>query len=215
MAALANSAAITTDRLPTIGRAYPGAGVNFDGLRAAAANATGMLVIVADTHRREGHGLSGALAGAVADAEVVVHAGDFTTEAVHAAFESVSERLVAVAGNNDEPALQRRLPDRAIAEFAGRRIAVVHGHDHDGTALGLLAREASADLVVVGHSHRPGVERQGPITVVNPGSHAEPRWHRPAYAVLERAEEGFDGRLVEVGGDIIGRFDAAGPIGGP
>jgi putative phosphoesterase len=63
---------------------------------------------------------------------------------------------------------------------------MAHGHRHDRTSLGLLAREAEADLVVVGHSHTPGIDRLGDARLVNPGSHADPRGGQAAHAEVER-----------------------------
>lgn len=154
-----------------------------------------MLAIVSDTHGRTDHRLEGRTLEAVREAEVVVHAGDFTTEAVYDAFEDLAAELVAVAGNNDEPALAEALPDVATVEWADRRFLVVHGHEHTETNLSMLARERDADVVVVGHSHRPGIEAFGEKLLVNPGSYADPRRYRPAHAEVEPREGGVRVRL--------------------
>lgn len=170
-----------------------------------------MLVALGDTHRREAHGLEGRTLSAVRDADAVAHTGDFTTTAVYDAFASAADRLYAVAGNNDDATLQERLPSRAVFEAEGLTVALVHGHDHGGTALSLLGREVDADLVVSGHSHQPGVEVAADPVLLNPGSHAEARWYRPAHAVLERQEDTVDGRLVEPDGTVIETFAIAVP----
>jgi hypothetical protein len=59
----------------------------------------------------------------------------------------------------------------------------------------LLARQEAADVVVVGHTHVAGTEHLGGIPVVNPGSHADPRGSRPAYATFETGSGGVCGRL--------------------
>lgn len=165
-----------------------------------------MLVALGDTHRRAGHGLDGRTLEALRAAEVVAHTGDFTTADVHDALAAECRRLHAVVGNNDEAGLAGRLPTRAVFEAEGLVVAMVHGYEHSGEALGLLAREAGADLVLVGHSHRPAVQRTPAATLVNPGSHAAPRWHRPAHAELERGADGVQGRLVEPDGTVFERF---------
>ena len=162
-----------------------------------------MLAVVADTHRREGHGLTGRALEAVRAADTVIHAGDFTTAATLEAFDAVSRRLVAVYGNNDEPAVVDRLPATARIDADGLRVVVVHGHEHDETALSLLGREAAADLVVVGHSHIPTVRTGGPVTILNPGSHAQPRWNRPGFATVDEGR----GRLCEPDGSLIVEFE--------
>lgn len=166
-----------------------------------------MLVVLADTHRREGHGLAGRTREAVRLADTVAHAGDFTTLAVYEALAAECDELHAVAGNNDEPRLADRLPASTVFDAEGLRVALVHGHDHSAQARSLLGREVGADLVVAGHSHRPAVESVTGCTLLNPGSHADPRWFRPAHAEVERAGPGVVGRLVEPDGTVFERFE--------
>lgn len=173
-----------------------------------------MLVALGDTHRREGHGLAGRTLEAVGDAAVVCHTGDFTTAAVYEAIRRECATLYAVAGNNDEPRLHDRLPERAVFEAEGLTVAVVHGHEHTAEARSLLGREVGADLVVSGHSHRPAVEPAAGCTLLNPGSHAAPRWYRPAHAEIERGPAGVGGRLVEPDGTVVERFGLGARDGG-
>lgn len=165
-----------------------------------------MLVVVSDTHGRDSARLEGRTADAVDAADRVVHAGDFVTAAVLDAFETRCD-LRGVYGNNDSQAVRDRLPAEELVEWEDLRIAVVHGHEHTETALSMLGRQANADLVVFGHSHRPEV-RDGTVPLLNPGSHADPRWYRPAHAELEwdAADGHASGRLVEPSGEVFERF---------
>jgi len=143
-----------------------------------------MLTVISDTHGTDGHRLTGRTLDAVREADHVVHAGDFTTESVLDAVEAECDRLTAVIGNNDAPAVRERLPDVATLSWSGLRVVVAHGHEHTETSLGLLARQEDADVVVVGHSHNPTITEFGGWTLVNPGSYADPRRYRPAHAEL-------------------------------
>ena len=165
-----------------------------------------MLVACGDTHGTDSACLAGRTAEAVAAADRVIHTGDFTTGAALEGFRDRCD-LRAVYGNNDPPAVRERLPAERVVEWRDLRVLVVHGHDHAGTALSMAGRQANADLTVVGHSHDPGF-RDGPVPVCNPGSHAEPRWHRPAHAELEwdDASGRAHGRLVEPDGEVFERF---------
>ena len=149
-----------------------------------------MLTVVSDTHGTDSHRLTGRTLEAVRDADHVVHAGDFTTAAVYDAIAAEAAGLTAVTGNNERPALRERLPAEATVEWAGHRILVVHGHRHTDTALGMLARQEDADIVVVGHSHRPELGELDGRLLVNPGSYADPRRYRPAHAELD-TEDGL------------------------
>jgi hypothetical protein len=165
-----------------------------------------MLVVCSDTHGRESARLEGRTAEAVDSADLVIHAGDFTTETVLEAFEDRSE-LRAVYGNNATDAVRQRLPADRLVEWRDLRIAVAHGHERTETALSMFARQSSADLLVFGHSHRPEF-RDGTVPMLNPGSHADPRWNRPAHAELRWDDDAClaRGRLIEPSGEEIEAF---------
>ena len=172
-----------------------------------------MITVVSDTHGTDEHRLTGRTLAAVHEADLVVHAGDFTTEAVLDAVEREAGAdadgetpLAAVHGNNATRAVRERLPATRVVEHAGARFVVAHGHEHDTTALSLLARQESADFAVVGHSHKPEFRTEGPVPVLNPGSYADPRWNRPAHAELDPVDGGLDGRLVAPDGEVFRRF---------
>jgi len=175
-----------------------------------------VITVVSDTHGTDGHRLAGRTLTAVREAALVIHAGDFLTGAVLEAFEREvgtdrdgGGRLVAVAGNNDDAAVRERVTSTRVVDHAGVRFVVTHGHEHDATALSYLGRQEAADVAVVGHSHRPEWDSTGEVAVLNPGSHADPRWHRPAHAELEPTVEGLDGRLVTPDGEVLEAFDLA------
>lgn len=165
-----------------------------------------MITIVSDTHGSDTHRLSRQTRTAVRTADLVVHAGDFTTESVLSAFETESTRFVGVAGNSDMPPVRKRLPATQTVEHGGIRVAIAHGHNHSETSRSLFARQERADLLVVGHSHAPTVRSTDEYTLLNPGSHAEPRGHRPAYATLTATDDGFTGRLREPDGTVFETF---------
>jgi len=160
-----------------------------------------MLVVCSDTHGTDDPRLTGRTGEAVDAADLVIHAGDFTTPAVLDAFRARTDRLVAVHGNADTVAVQERLPPAATTTYAGVTIAVTHTERGGATALSMFGRQRGADLVVSGHTHRPTVDTSpsGP-TLLNPGSHADPRGHRAAYAELHPA--GSDEAPAEVAGAV-------------
>lgn len=168
-----------------------------------------MLAVCSDTHARTGHALAGRSLDAVEAADLVIHAGDFVTTDALDAFDDVAERLRAVHGNADGPAVTERLPAERTVEYAGVRIAVTHRRAGGSTGLRMFGRERGADLVVSGHTHRPTVVETGDVTLLNPGSHAQPRGNRRAHAELERTEAGLGGRLVRPDGTVVERFQVA------
>lgn len=169
-----------------------------------------MIVALGDTHREDDHGLTSHLRAAVEEADIVLHTGDFTTARVLAAFRDLSDEFYAVYGNNDTAAVRDRLPARQELERAGVRLVMIHGHEHSETAVSLLAREVNADLVILGHSHRPRYTPSETVRVLNPGSHSQPRAYRPGYAELHPR----DGRgvLREPDGTRIESFSLKGSL---
>ena len=164
-----------------------------------------MLVVCSDTHGRDGARLDGRTAEAVAEAELVIHAGDFTTAAALEGFRARAD-VRAVHGNSDGAAVRDRLPPALTVEYAGVRFAVTHTRRGGPTALSLFGRERDADCVVFGHSHAPRVADADGPTLLNPGSHADPRGNRAAHAELEPTAAGLRGRLVTVSGEAFERF---------
>lgn len=164
-----------------------------------------MLVAIGDTHGTDDHRLSGPVLAVVREADRVVHTGDFTREPVLDAIRAEAGHLLAVAGNNDEAAVRERVPETRTFDAMGRRFVVTHGHQQDDTARSLLARQEDADVLMVGHSHRPEIRDLGEMVEVNPGSYADPRWYQPAFAVVERQGGDPVARLVHADGTALER----------
>lgn len=158
-----------------------------------------MLVALSDTHSRSDPRLPPHLRQQVREATVTLHAGDFTTRQVLESFVELTD-LVAVAGNRDRPPVRNRLGTTSTVEQFGRRFLLVHGHEHDETSLSLLARQEDADIVVTGHTHRPTLRTLGERMLVNPGSYADPRGNRPAYATVEDTNKGVAVTLRNIDG---------------
>ena len=162
-----------------------------------------MLVVVSDTHRQEGHGLAGAVLDAAAGADLVVHAGDFTTTAVLEAYQSLAPRVVAVHGNADDPSVQRHLPTATTTDWDGLTVAVTHRPTGDETGLAMFGRERGAEVVVHGHTHRPRLVEAGAVHLLNPGSPTDPRGFRPGFATVESTDDGHRIALRDLEGTTI------------
>jgi putative phosphoesterase len=170
-----------------------------------------VLTVVSDTHGTEDDRLRGRTLEAVRAADRVVHAGDFYREPVLDAFLAENESLYGVFGNNDDDAIQERLPRERVVAYEGVTVAVRHRSRSGATGLVMFGRQHEADLVVFGHSHRPGFDDSGDVPLLNPGSHAQPRGNRPAHAELEPDPDGSGlvGRLVTPDGEVFDEFAVA------
>ncbi|WP_440708887.1 metallophosphoesterase family protein [Herbiconiux sp. YIM B11900] len=145
------------------------------------------ILFLADTHLpKRAKVLPLEVLAAVAEADVVVHAGDWVDLATLELLEASSRRLIGVWGNNDGVPLRERLPEVARAEIDGVRFAVVH---ETGAATGRERRmderfgiDAAAEgstppqVLVFGHSHIPwDTVTPGGMRLLNPGSPTDRR----------------------------------------
>ena len=86
-----------------------------------------MLTVLSDTHGTDDPRLRGRTLEAVREADLVVHAGDFTTEAALSAHREAAAELVAVHGNADERAVREQLPPLQPLGPIGRDLCICAG----------------------------------------------------------------------------------------
>ena len=147
---------------------------------------TTRILLLADTHvPKRARELAPSVWAAVAEADVVFHAGDWVELSLLDELESRSARLVGVWGNNDGAELRDRLPEVARTTIEGVRFAVVH---ETGAATGREQRADASypetDVLVFGHSHIPwDTTAPGGLRLLNPGSPTDRR-RQPAGTML-------------------------------
>jgi putative phosphoesterase len=149
-----------------------------------------MIALVSDTHMPRGaRRLPSRCLELVAEAGLVVHAGDFTAASILDELETLGS-VAAVHGNMDDHELRRRLPARLVVEAEGMTIGVVHdAGPAAGRAERLRAVFPGCDLVVYGHSHLPEISRSAGTWIVNPGSPTERR-RAPTRSLIQLEVDG-------------------------
>jgi putative phosphoesterase len=149
--------------------------------------------MISDTHLPvRAKKLPGEVWDAVAEADVVFHAGDWVGVELLDELEERATRLVACWGNNDGPELRARLPEVARATLGGIRLAVVH---ETGQATGRERRMEQAypdiDVLVFGHSHIPwDTTTPRGLRLLNPGSPTDRRRQPHASYLTARIVDG-------------------------
>ncbi len=129
--------------------------------------------IVSDTH---GY-LSPELLSALEGADLIIHAGDLTSEMDYEHLKTIAP-LRAVLGNNDYcrdygPEVERL----CTFTYEGLKFAVAHYRED--------LPVGSVDVAICGHTHRAKELRLGRCLVINPGSASYPRGDRgPTIACL-------------------------------
>ncbi len=162
-----------------------------------------LIAVISDTHLPRGNRrLPDECVRRIAGADLLLHAGDFSTVAVLRALESIGPPLAGVHGNVDSAEVGELLPAERVVEAGGARIAMLHDA---GPRSGRLARMRArfggrAQALVFGHSHMPLHERAGDgFQIFNPGSPTERRRaprHTMGMARVEAGEVSFE--LIEL-----------------
>jgi uncharacterized protein len=158
---------------------------------------TTRLLIVGDTHLpRFGRALPVPVIEALAEADRILHVGDHTEPFVLDLLEAFAP-TDAIAGNNDDPELVRRLGTSLVVTVEGLRIGMTHGHLGPGRTTPdrafhtFASRDPRPDAIAFGHSHQPMIERRDGIWLLNPGSPTDRR-RQPSFSVLRVEVDGAD-----------------------
>ena len=127
--------------------------------------------VISDTHARNIDQLSRELRLALANVDLIVHAGDITEKATLDGLLSLGE-VKAVRGNMDTGELKEALPPKLLFEANGKTIGVTHG---SGAPWGIAERvrkmfTEEPDIIIFGHSHHAEKRLISGTLMINPGS---------------------------------------------
>jgi putative phosphoesterase len=138
-----------------------------------------LIAVISDTHMPRGaRRLPEACVERIAVADLLLHAGDFSTLGVLRELEAIGPPVLGVHGNVDSADLCRLLPEERIVDAEGARIAMLHDAGPRPGRLERMRRRFGerAGLVVFGHSHLPlHAEAPDGFQILNPGSPTERR----------------------------------------
>lgn len=137
------------------------------------------------------------------DVEMILHAGDVTSQEVIEKLEEIAP-VTAIQGNTDR-IVGLDLPKTAVVEAEELKIGVIHGEVYpraDTQQLHYLAKQLDVDILVSGHSHQPKVEKVEDVLLINPGSPTVPRLADRTIMILEINKKEVDVELVKVGSPI-------------
>ena len=82
--------------------------------------------VISDTHVKKFSDIPDPILISLAEADLIVHAGDFTEMAVLEGLRTLGE-VKAVCGNMDSGELRRILPQKELFIANGKRIELIHG----------------------------------------------------------------------------------------
>jgi uncharacterized protein len=139
--------------------------------------------VISDTHGLLRPAAEQCLAGVAH----IIHAGDIGRPEVIAGLRRIAP-VMAIKGNVDTADWAARYPDTRTIKLGGLVIHVLH----DVNELKLDPVADGIDVVISGHSHRPGIETVDGVLYLNPGSAGPRRFSLPiTLAILELTESGI------------------------
>lgn len=126
------------------------------------------ILVLSDSH---GNVENMARCAELTDPNIILHLGDCQrdAEALHRQLPAIP--MQTVPGNCDWRAVDT---PEVLTEYAGVRILMMHGHTRNVKASTMsaiyAAKEMGAQILLFGHTHRPLVDYDGTLWVMNPGS---------------------------------------------
>lgn len=148
------------------------------------------IMIVSDTHKRHKN-LEEALEK-MGSIDMLIHLGDAEGYEDYIA-KMAGCPLEIVSGNNDFFSSLEREKEIKIGKY---RVLLTHGHYYYvSTGIEALKKEAygrDVDIVMFGHTHRPLIEYDKGVTLINPGSISYPRQsgREPSFIMMELDRDG-------------------------
>ncbi len=142
------------------------------------------------------------------DVEMILHAGDVTSQEVIEKLEEIAP-VTAIQGNTDR-IVGLDLPKTTVVEAEELKIGVIHGEVYpraDTQQLHYLAKQLDVDILVSGHSHQPKVEKVEDVLLINPGSPTVPRLADRTIMILKINKKEVNVELVKVGSPICSSLD--------
>jgi uncharacterized protein len=142
--------------------------------------------LISDTHGMLRNEVFDTFAGV----EHILHAGDVGSAGILVELAAIAP-VTAVWGNTDAFDVREQTGPIARLELAGRRIALLHGHQLGPLTPETLRRaNPDADIIVYGHTHRSLVDGSRDALVVNPGAAGASRFGiPPSVAILSLGDE--------------------------
>src|SRR5882757_5101747 len=134
------------------------------------ANAVNKIGLISDTHGLLRKEALEALLGS----ELIIPAGDVGKPEILEELRKIAP-VVAVRGNVDTEPWALALPETAVTEAGVAMIYVLH----DVHALDLNPAVSGFQIVVSGHSHKPGKTERDGVLYINPGSAGPRRFQLP------------------------------------
>lgn len=155
-------------------------------------------LVLSDTHIRDPQQLPPAIADALAQADWVIHCGDFTAREVLDELRRRCRNFAGVYGNTDGRRIREVLPEKLTLEIEGKHLAIIHpawGGPPWGLEEELLEMFRCADAILFGHTHEPHHRQHNHTLLFNPGQGYPSLGIQATYGLLTITPEGIEAEI--------------------
>jgi len=126
--------------------------------------------------------------------ELILHAGDIGGDDILEELQAIAP-VLAVRGNMDYGAWVSDIPASRAVKIGSKRFFLVHDPAH----IDVDPAEGKFHAVIFGHTHRPHVETQEGVLLLNPGSAGHRRKDYPiSLAILKIQGDRMEAEVIEL-----------------
>ncbi|TYB34175.1 MAG: metallophosphoesterase family protein [Flexistipes sinusarabici] len=145
------------------------------------------ILIISDTHTDSIKKLPKQVLAEFKEADLVIHAGDYTDFRLYRELEEGIASFAGVKGNMDMQTGFQSVPEKVDFECGNYKIGISHGSGSPHNIINrLLYIHENTDIIIFGHTHSPAHEKVNGKIFINPGSLSQNRWSNDkTYAVLK------------------------------
>jgi hypothetical protein len=163
------------------------------------------LIAIADTHIEHQplkEALPTSLLKLIEDADLLIHAGSFTTTSAYQEFSEIAN-LKAVWGTKDCNELKQTLPKQLKLTIENVKIGVIHrgAHVTNTQNMRYLAKQMEVDVLIYGYLHKTLIDKSDVLTIC-PGSPTLPRMSLPSAVQLTIDKKEVNFKVIICSGQI-------------
>lgn len=111
----------------------------------------------------------------------------------------IKTNVITVRGNCD---LLCDYPEQEILDWCGHRFFITHGNRYrvksELLSITYAAKENNCDYVLFGHTHMACVEESNGVTLINPGSIAQPRMGECTYCMVSEEKGNIFTKIISL-----------------
>ncbi|MCH8127165.1 YfcE family phosphodiesterase [candidate division KSB1 bacterium] len=128
------------------------------------------ITVISDSHKL----IRSEVCQPIQNADYVIHAGDIGSTKTYVDFQNLNANIIFVRGNMDRIQELPDIPETNAFSISGHDFYILHEIDKLD-----INPQGNFDIVIFGHSHKPGKYTKNGVLYLNPGSIGPRRFTLP------------------------------------